>query len=79
MSVASHNDVSRLIPGIEDHAAADLLAMRPSIAELEAVLQMLQDYDDALEEIRRQKGDRLNRLYVILEQAQVRADDDRNQ
>jgi hypothetical protein len=52
--------------------------MRPSIAELEAVLQMLQDYDDALEEIRRQKGDRLNRMYVILEQAQVRADDDRN-
>jgi hypothetical protein len=79
MGVASHNDVSRLFPGIEDHAAADLLAMRPSIAELEAVLQMLQDYDDALEEIRRQKGDRLNRLYVILEQAQVRADDDRNQ
>ena len=38
MSVASHNDVSRLFPGIEDHAAADLLAMRPSIAELEAVV-----------------------------------------
>jgi arsenate reductase-like glutaredoxin family protein len=75
MTVATHADVCRLFPGIQDHAVVDLLATQPSIAELEAVSQMLQDDDESLIEVKQQKGDRLNRLFAILSRSQLRAAD----
>ncbi len=75
MTIATHADVCRLFPGIQDHAVVDLLATRPSIAELEAVSQMLQDDDESLIEIKQQKGDRLNRLAAILSHAELQAAD----
>ena len=75
MTVATHADICRLFPGLQDHAVVDLLATRPSIAELEAVSQMLQDDDESLIEIKQQKSDRLNRLMAILSLAQLQAAD----
>jgi hypothetical protein len=75
MTVATHADICRLFPGLQDHAVVDLLATRPSIAELEAVSQMLQDDDESLIEVKQQKGDRLNRLIAILSHSQLRAAD----
>lgn len=73
MTIATRADVCRLFPGLQDHTVVDLLAARPSIAELEAVSQMLQDDDESLIEIKQQKGDRLNRLAAILSYAQLLA------
>jgi arsenate reductase-like glutaredoxin family protein len=75
MTSATHADVCRLFPGLQDHAIVDLLATRPSIAELEAVSQLLQDDDESLIEIKQRKGARLNRLMAILSYAQVHAAD----
>ena len=73
MTVATHDDVCRLFPGLDDHAVVDVLAAGPSIADLEAVSPMLQDNDESLIEVKRQRGDRLNRLFAILSLAQVQA------
>lgn len=75
MTIATHDEVCRLFPGLDDHAVVDLLAARPSTAELEAVMQMLQDNDEALIDVRQQKGDRLNRLFAILARSQLQAAD----
>jgi hypothetical protein len=76
MTVATHDDVCRLFPGLQDHAIVDLLATRPSIADLEAVSQLMQDDDEGLIGLKQRRGDRLNRLLVILSQAQLQAADD---
>ena len=75
MTIATHADVCRLFPGLQDHAVVDLLATRPSIAELEAVSRMLHDDDESLIKIKQEKGDRLNRLVVILSHAQLQPAD----
>ena len=75
MIVATHDDVCRLFPGLDDHAVVDLLATQPSIAELEAVSQMLQDDDESLIEVKRHRGDRLNGLFSIVSRAEVQAAD----
>jgi hypothetical protein len=75
MTIATHADVCRIFPGLQDHAVVDLLAARPSIAELEAASQMLQDDDESLIEIKQRKSDRLNNLVAILSHAQLQAAD----
>ena len=75
MTIATRAEVCRLFPGLQDHTVVNLLATRPSIAELEAVSQMLHDDDESLIEIKQRKGDRLNRLVVILSHAQLQAAD----
>jgi arsenate reductase-like glutaredoxin family protein len=75
MTIATHADVCRIFPGLQDHAVVDLLATRPSIAELEAASQMLQDDDESLIEIKQRKSDRLNNLVAILSHAQLQAAD----
>ena len=75
MTIATRAEVCRLFPGLQDHTVVNLPATRPSIAELEAVAQMLQDDDESLIEIKQQKSDRLNRLMAILSLAQLQAAD----
>jgi arsenate reductase-like glutaredoxin family protein len=75
MTIATHADVCRIFPGLQDHAVVDLLATRPSITELEAASQMLQDDDESLIEIKQRKSDRLNNLVAILSHAQLQAAD----
>lgn len=66
MSIATHEDVVRIFPGIQDHASLELLAAKATVNDLEAVQLLLQDVDEGLIEMKRQEGDRLNQLLGIL-------------
>ena len=71
MDLATHNDVVRIFRGIQDHAVVEVLAMGATVDELEAALLLLQGDDDALIKMKRQKGNRLNRLLGILENSEI--------
>lgn len=78
MRAATHDDIIRLFPGLQDHTALEILDTKASIPELEAALLLLQDADEGLIGIKRQEGDRLNRLLDILSKSEIRpAEDDR--
>lgn len=76
MTIAKQDDIVRLLPGIQDHSIVELLAMQATLDELEAALQLLQDNDAGLIEIKRQKGDRVNLVCGILEHSDVQLPDD---
>lgn len=71
MHAATHEDVYRLFPGIQDHAVVDLLETQPTVGELEAASQLLEGNDERLIVVKQQSGDRLNHLVAILVDAQV--------
>lgn len=70
-AAATHKDVYRLFPGIQDHVVVDLLATRPTIDELEAASLLLQDDGESMIDVKQQSGDRLNALVAILAGAQI--------
>lgn len=76
MTSATHSDIVRLFPGIQDHTALEIIAMEATVVELEAVLQLLQDSDAGLIETMHEKGGRLNLLRGILENSELRLRDD---
>ncbi|MDH5622768.1 MAG: hypothetical protein OEY74_11860 [Gammaproteobacteria bacterium] len=76
MTRATHNDIVRLFPGIQDHTALEIIAMQATINELEAASQLLQDNDDGLIEVKRRKGDRLNLLCGLLAQSEIQLRDE---
>jgi hypothetical protein len=76
MGIATHEDVYRLFPDIQDHAVVDVMATRPTINELEAAWQMLQENDEGLVAIKQRKGSRLNHLLAILVESQMQVEDD---
>ncbi len=76
MTTATHNDIVRLLPGIQDHTVLEILAMEATVAELEAVVQLLQDDDEGLIAVKRQVGSRLNLLLGILANSEIRLRDD---
>lgn len=76
MNTATHNDIVRLFPGIQDHTVVDVLAAEATVGELEATLRMLEDNDENLIEVKQEKGDRLNRLLGILANAQITPQDE---
>ena len=51
MTTATQNDIVRLLPGIQDHTVLEILAMEATVAELEALVQLLQDDDEGLIEV----------------------------
>lgn len=75
MTTATHNDIVRLLPGIQDHTVLEILAMEASVAEVEAAVQLLQDDDEGLMEVKRQAGSRLNLLLGILANSEIRLRD----
>ncbi len=78
MDTLTRDDVVRLVPGIQDHTALEILDTHASLDELEAALQLLQGADEGLIEIKRRHGDHINRLLEILKESEIRpADDDR--
>ena len=79
MTIARQGDIVRLFPGIQDHSIVELLAMQATLDELEAALQLLQDNDAGLIEIKRQKGDRVNLVCGVLEHAELQLPDDLEQ
>lgn len=76
MTTATHNDIVRLLPGIQDHTVLEILAMEATVAEVEAAVQLLQDDDEGLMEVKRQAGSRLNLLLGILSNSEVQLQDD---
>jgi hypothetical protein len=77
MTKASRKDIARLFPGIQDHAVLEITAIEATVDELEAALQLLQDNDAGLIELKREKGDRLNLLCGILAHAEIQLPDER--
>lgn len=78
MASATHDDIVRLFPGMQDHTVLEILATRASVAELEAASLMLQDADEELIEVKQRRGDRLSRLLGILANSEIRPRDDRD-
>ena len=76
MATATHDDIIRLFPGMQDHTAVAILGMEATVDELEAALQLLQDDDEGLIDIKQKKGDRLNLLLGILQKSEVQPRDD---
>jgi hypothetical protein len=78
MGTLTHDDVIRLVPGIQDHTAVEILDTKASVSELEAALLLLQDTDEGLTGIKGRESDQINRLLAILSKSEVRpAEDDR--
>ena len=76
MAVATHDDILRVFPGMQDHTVLEILATEATVDDLEAASVLLQDNDEGLIEIRKQKGDRLNHLLGILAKSEIRPPDD---
>ena len=79
MVTATHDDIARLFPGIQDHTAVEIIQANVSFADLEAVALLLQGADDDLISIRREHGDRINRVLDILAKGEFdQGEDDRD-
>ena len=76
MTTATHNDIVRLFPGMQDHVVLEILGTEATVAELEAALQLLQDDDEGLIGIKQQKGGRLNLLLRILANSEIQPRDE---
>lgn len=76
MGVATHDDLVRLFPGIQDHSVLEIQATEATVDELEAALLLLQDDDAALIDIKQRQGSRLNLLLDILSNSDVQFRDD---
>lgn len=75
MTTATHDDIVRLFPGIQDHTVLDIHAMDATTGDLEAALLLLQGDDEGLIDVKRRKADRLNLLIGILENSEVQVRD----
>jgi hypothetical protein len=75
MTTATHDDIVRLFPGIQDHTVLDIQAMDATTGDLEAALLLLQGDDEGLIDVKRRKADRLNLLIGILENSEVQVRD----
>ncbi len=76
MATATHEDIVRLFPDMQDHTALEILRMEATVDELEAALQLLQDDDEGLIGIKQQKGSRLNLLLRILQKSEMQPRDE---
>ena len=76
MATATHDDVVRMFPGMQDHTVLEILATAATGSELEAALLLLQDSDEGLIGIKQQKSPLLNRLLGILAKSEILLRDD---
>lgn len=76
MATATHDDIIRLFPDMQDHTVLAILEMAATVAELEAALQLLQDDDEGLIGIKQRKGGRLNLLLGILQKSEMQPRDE---
>jgi hypothetical protein len=72
MATVTHDDIIRLFPDMQDHTVLAIIGMEATVDELEAALQLLQDDDEGLIDIKQQKGDRLNLLLGIFQKSEMR-------
>ena len=71
MATATHEQIVRIFPGIQDHTVLEILATRATVGDLEAASLLLQDADEGLVDVRRREGDRINRLLDILARSEI--------
>jgi hypothetical protein len=72
MITATHDDIVRLFPGIQDHTVVEILATKASLSELEAASLILGNQDNGLTEVKREAGDQLSRVLAVLANAEIR-------
>ena len=78
MSIATHKEIVQIFPGIQDHAAVEILEMQATVDELEAALAVLTSDDKDLIGIKQREGGQIHRLLNILNQAGIQAVLDRD-
>jgi hypothetical protein len=78
MAIATHGDIVRLFPGMQDHTVVEIMAMEATVDELDAASLLLQDADEGLIGAKQRHGDRLSRLLGILANSEIRPRDDRD-
>ena len=79
MNIATHDDIVRLFPGIQDHTVVELLAVEATVDQLEAASSMLADQDEGLIDAKREMGSQLSRVLSILTQAEIMPRDGHDQ
>ena len=79
MTTATHDDIVRLFPGIQDHTVLEILDTKATVDEIEATTLLLQNADEGLIEIKTQEGDRINRLLNLLASSEIRPQENDDQ
>lgn len=74
MDTATHQDIVRLFPGIQDHTVVEILDAKPTLGDIEAASSLLQDADEGLIGVKQRHGDRINRVLDILAASGYRPD-----
>lgn len=75
MNKATHQDITRLFPGIQDHTVVEILDTQATLGDIEAAVALLQDADEGLIGVKQRHGDRINRVLDILAASDYRPDD----
>ena len=75
MDAATHQDIVRLFPGIQDHTVVEILGTNATLGDIEAAVALLQDADEGLIGVKQRHGDRINRVLGILATSDLRRDD----
>ncbi len=75
MDTATHQDIIRLFPGIQDHTVVEILDAKPTLGDIEAAASLLQDADEGLIGVKQRHGDRINRVLDILAASEFRPED----
>ncbi len=78
MAIATHDDIVRLFPGMQDHTVVEIMAMEATVDELDAASLLLQDADEGLIGAKQRHGDRLSCLLGILANSEIRPREDRD-
>jgi hypothetical protein len=75
MNTATHQDIVRLFPGIQDHTVVEILGTEATLGDIEAAVALLQDADEGLIGVKQRHGDRINRVLDILAASDFRPED----
>jgi len=75
MDAATRQDITRVFPGVQDHAVVEILGARATLGDIEAAAALLQDADEGLIGVKQRHGDRINRVLDILAASDYRPDD----
>ena len=75
MDTATHQDIVRLFPGIQDHTVVEILDAKATLGDIEAAASLLQDADEGLIGAKQRHGDRINRVLDILAASDFRPED----
>ena len=78
MTIATHQDILSVLPGIQDHAVVEILEMKATVDELEAALAAITSDDKDLVEVKQREGGQIHRLMNILNRSGIAPVQDRD-